>query len=107
MKKAHRDKIVADLHRMLTDEPRQLTRLRRVMRLIKVTGWFVLLVCFSLAFMESEAVSPWIYTAAAAIGGALIGIGVWLENTLLTWPVLKEFIDRDRLAQAMPPTTGE
>ena len=91
------EKIIRNLVHFANNEAVGLNKLRILKRISTLSGWTVLLVAFTLAFQQSKHLAPWIYTIAAAFGGALIGLAIWYENTLLTWPTLRRFLDLEKL----------
>ena len=100
MRKKQQQRIMQNLAHFARNEEAGLKKVRVMKTISQIAGWVCLLIAFSLAFQESAAFSPWIHTFIAAFGGALIGIGVWFENTLVTWPILRQFIDLTRMQNA-------
>jgi hypothetical protein len=100
MKDKQREKIIQALSGLVRDEAAEMDKLRLRKRVTQLAGWLVLALVFTLAFQDSESPLAWLYTLGAALGGVLLGMGKWYESSLLSWPVLREFLDRDRLRDA-------
>jgi hypothetical protein len=92
-----REGIRQALVRFARDEEGSLRRLRKRRSLALVIGSVILLAAFSLAFQESDQVAPWVYTVSAAFGGGLLGLANWFDSSLATWPVLRDYLDLERL----------
>ncbi len=91
---------------LATDEQKALDRMRRNRRWFKAAGFGVLFVSFSLAFNPSFGVPCWVLAAVSSLGGALIGLTVWLEQSLAQWPVLREYLDLERLRKLGAAASG-
>jgi hypothetical protein len=82
---------------LATDEQAALGKVRTSRRWCKLGGFGVMFAAFFLAFNPSLGIPCWILAIAAAIGGMLSGFAVWFENSLAQWPVLKQYLDLERL----------
>ena len=91
------EKIIENLVRFARDEAAGLKRVRTLKRISKIGSWTVLVVSFTCAFQDPPPVPEWIPTFAAAMGGGMIGLGIWFAHTLRTWPTLRQFVDLKRL----------
>lgn len=100
MKDKQREKIIQALAGLVRDEAAEMNKLRLRKRITQLAGWLALILAFTLAFQDSESPLAWLYTLGAALGGVLLGLNIWFEKSLLSWPVLREFLDRDRLRDA-------
>ena len=83
--------------RFARNEATGLKRVRTLKRVSKIGGWTGLVVSFTCAFQNPPPVPEWTITFAAAMDGGMIGLGIWFENTLRTWPTLRQFVDLERL----------
>jgi hypothetical protein len=97
MFKTKPEQVLQALTLLAKDEPRALGNLRRSHRWFKIGGFGVMLASFFLAFNPSFGIPCWIIALAAALGGALMGLAVWFENSIIQWPILKEYLDLKRL----------
>ena len=92
-----REKIIQALSGLVRNEAVELDKLRQKKRVAQLAGGIILLLAFTLVFQDSESPLAWLYSLAAALGGILIGLSMCFERSLLTWPILREYLDRDRL----------
>ncbi|KQC12623.1 MAG: hypothetical protein APR63_10525 [Desulfuromonas sp. SDB] len=81
------------------NEKSQLKKMKISKNISLIMGWIILLAAFSLSFLKLNFISPWIYSVAAAFGGVFIGLGVCFGNSLDTWPVLRKFLNLEKLKQ--------
>jgi uncharacterized integral membrane protein len=91
------EKIIQALSGLVMDEASELTKLRQKKRVTQLAGGMILLLAFTLVFQDSESPLAWLYALGSACGGILIGMSICYERSLLTWPILRDFLDRDRL----------
>ena len=91
------EKILKNLINFALNEEAGLKQLRRYKRISKIGGWLILLITFSLVFMEPMPLPVWFVVFVAAMGGAMIGLGIWFEHTLDSWPVMRRYLDLERL----------
>jgi hypothetical protein len=94
--------ILQALVRFAQDEDKSMQRLRRRRYISLISACILLLAAFTFAFQESEQVAPWLYTLVAALGGIALGLSTWLDSSLATWPVLRNYLDLDRLRNTKP-----
>lgn len=92
-----REKIIQALSGLVVDEAAELDKLRQKKRVAQLAGGMLLLLAFTLIFQDSESPLAWLYALGSACGGILIGLSICYERSLLTWPILRDFLDRDRL----------
>ncbi len=97
MLKTDREGALRALILLAKDEEMALGAVRRKRRLFNGCGFVLLLAAFFLAFNPSFRVPGWVLAFVASLGGAVLGMGIWFENSLAQWPVLKEFLDLERL----------
>lgn len=90
-------KIRSNLIAFVCDEQAGLTRLRGLRWVSGAGGWIILVTAFSLAFMEQEVLPGWSLVFAASLGGGMIGLGTWFKHTLDSWPVIRGYLDLERL----------
>ncbi len=57
----------------------------------------ILLITFSLAFMEPVPLPVWFLIFITAMAGVMIGLGTWFEQTLDSWPIIRRYLDLERL----------
>lgn len=91
------EKILINLIIFACNEEAGLKQLRRYKHISKIGGWLILLIAFSLAFMEPIPLPVWIVLFVTAMAGAMIGLGTWFEHTLDSWPVIRRYLDLERL----------
>jgi len=41
----------------------------------------------------------WIFAALSGVGGLCIGLGLWFSTFVKQWPVVRQFIDAERVRQ--------
>lgn len=82
---------------LATDEQAALRKVRASHRWFKTGGFGVMFAAFFIALNPSFGVPCWVSAVAASFGGSLIGLSLWFENSLAQWPVLKEYLDLERL----------
>ena len=97
MLKTNRAQVLKALVLLATDEGAAMNKVRTGHRGFKGGGFGVLFASFFLAFNPSFGIPCWIIAVAASFGGALVGLAAWFENSLVQWPVIKEFLDLARL----------
>lgn len=97
MLKTDRGQVLKALMLLANDEENALEKVRRSKNLSNGLGFGVLCASFFLALVPSFGIPAWATAIGASFGGALIGLGIWFENSLIQWPVLKEFLDLERL----------
>ena len=88
-------KVVLGLEKLLSDEERPLKRLRLTGRVLAVLGWLSLTFMF-IAIFETSSVHTYFLVLAVA-GGVCIGLSIWLSTFSSQWPVLRAYIDVDRI----------
>lgn len=91
------ERILRDLAAFASDEEASVKRVRRTGWLSKASGWLLLFLCFSIAFMYPRALPAGLLILIAGMGGVLLALGVWFTSTADTWPVLRGYLDLDRL----------
>lgn len=102
------EKILKNLSAFAGNEEAGLKQVRLYKRISKFGGWLILLIAFSLAFMEPALLPVWLVVFVAAMGGAMIGLDIWFEHTLDSWPVIRRYLDLERLqAEAGKPPNGD
>jgi uncharacterized membrane protein YdcZ (DUF606 family) len=95
--KTNPEQVLKALVLLAADEQAALRKVRASHRWFKIGGFGVMFVAFFLAFNPSFGVPCWVLAAVAAFGGALAGLALWFENSLVQWPVLKQYLDLERL----------
>ncbi|GEM_PF-4213365 len=91
------EQVLKALVLLATDEQAALCKVRTNHRWFKIGGFGMMLDSFFLAFNPSFVIPCWIIALAAAFGGASMGLAVWFENSIVHWPILKEYLDLERL----------
>jgi len=79
------------------DEQAALAKVRRNRLWFRAAGFAVMFVSFYLAFNPSFGIPCWILAVVSSFGGALTGLSIWFEQSLAQWPVLKQYLDLERL----------
>ena len=90
-------KVVFGLEKLLSDEERQLKRWRITGGVLAVLGWLSLTFMF-MAIFETSSIHPYFLVLAVA-GGVCIGLSIWFSTFYSQWPVLRAYIDVDRVKE--------
>jgi len=91
------EKIVRTLAKFLTNE-KALVRRWRVVGQASIFLGSLLWVLAIFAYAQDAAVS-WIFAALSGVGGLCIGLGLWFSTFVTQWPVVRQFIDAERVRQ--------
>ena len=97
------ERITQNLVEFARDEQSALGRVRFMKRVTQIGGWVVLVIAFTLAYHDRLGVPAWVPTGREAVGGAMVALGQWFENTRLTWRLLRQDLDLDRLREHRVP----
>jgi hypothetical protein len=90
-------KIVRDLAKFLAGEPESVKRWRRIGNAWIVAG--SLLCVLALFICSQDASIPWILATLSVLGGFCLGLGLWFTTFVEQWPVVRQFIDAERVRQ--------
>ncbi len=90
-------KILRNLIVFAKNEEAGLLRVRKFYLISKFGGWFILLLSFIQAFQNTNFIPTWLTTFLAAMGGAMIGLSIWFDHTLKTWPIMRNYVDLEKL----------
>ena len=88
-------KLVRTLARFLADEQAQLGRWRMAARAAIFLGavlWTIAL----FGYLQDSGAS-WVFAVLAGVGGLCLGVGLWFTTFVEQWPVVRQFIDADRV----------
>jgi hypothetical protein len=90
-------KVVRNLAKFLADEQVLVSRWSMVGKALTFLG-SLLWVLAIFAFAQDSSVS-WVIAAISAVGGVCIGLGLWFSTFVTQWPVVRQFIDAERVRQ--------
>jgi len=93
------EKIVRTLAKFLADD-KVLIRRWRIVGQASIFLGSLLWVLAIFAFAQDAGVS-WIFAALSGVGGLCIGLGLWFSTFVTQWPVVRQFIDAERVRQRM------
>ena len=85
------------LGKFLADEPAALRRSRRFANAWIFSGsilWVVAIFGYA-----QPAGGHWILAVLSGVGGACLGVGLWFSTFVEQWPVVRPFIDAERVRQ--------
>jgi hypothetical protein len=90
-------KIVRDLAKFLAGEPESVKRWRRIGNAWIVAG--SLLCVLALFICAQDTSVPWMLATLSVLGGFCLGLGLWFTTFVEQWPVVRPFIDAERVRQ--------
>ena len=91
------EKIVRTLAKFLAKEQVLLRRWRAVGKTSIVLG--SLLWALAIFAYAQNAGASWIFAALSGVGGLCIGLGLWFSTFVAQWPVVRQFIDAEKVRQ--------
>lgn len=100
-------KIFKQLTDLIENEESQLRKIRIFKSISMIAGGVILSASFTFALLEIDVISPFVYTITAAFGGTFIGLAVCWGNSLDTWPILRKFLDLEKIKRQSELLTGD
>lgn len=97
-------KIVRTLARFLANE-QVLVRRWRVIGRASIFAGALLWTLAIFAHLQSAAVS-WLFAMLSGVGGLCLGLGLWFSTFVTQWPVVRQFIDAEKVRQRSTEIDG-
>jgi hypothetical protein len=97
-------KIVRILAKFLANEQQLIGRWRMVGNAAIVLGsllWAVAILAYA-----QDASPAWGVAALAGVGGLCLGLGLWFSTLVTQWPVVRQFIDAEKVRQRIVEIDG-
>jgi hypothetical protein len=92
-------RMAAHIARLVRDEASELARLRKRREFLYEVGG--LLILLSLLASVRTWWPTWVNPLLAASGGLACGLGVFYDTAANQWPVLRKFLDSEKLEQTV------
>ena len=93
------EKIVRTLAKFLADEQELVGRWRVAGKASIFLG--ALLWTLAIFAYAQSAGASWIVAVLSGVGGLCLGLGLWFSTFVTQWPVVRQFIDAERVRQRM------
>ena len=97
-------KIVRTLARFLANEQVLVKRWSAIGRASTFVGALLWALAI-FAHLQSNAAS-WIFAALSGVGGLCLGLGLWFSTFVTQWPVVRQFIDAEKVRQRIKEIDG-
>ena len=93
----HEEKIVRTLAKFLADEQVLIRRWGAVGKASIALG--ALLWTLAIFAYAQSAGASWIVAVLSGVGGLCLGLGLWFSTFVTQWPVVRQFIDAEKVRQ--------
>ena len=98
-------RIVRTLAKFLANEQMLIRRWRVVGNASILLG--SLLWALPILAYAQDAGASWIFAALSGVGGLCLGLGLWFSTFVAQWPVVRQFIDAERVRQRTIEIDGQ